>query len=61
MRIARTAGHLLAAIGAGSDLAVDALVVSTCIRLGGGVILTHDPTDLRRLAGAHPNVQIIAL
>ena len=31
-------------------LAVDAMVVATAIRLGGGLILTHDPTDLRRLA-----------
>ncbi|MHB1445484.1 MAG: type II toxin-antitoxin system VapC family toxin [Acidimicrobiales bacterium] len=61
MRIARTAGHLLAAAGVGSELAVDALVVATSIRLGGGVILTHDPSDLERLAGAHPNVRIVAL
>jgi hypothetical protein len=25
---------------------------------GGGLILTHDPADLERLAGDHPNVQV---
>lgn len=61
VRIARTAGHLLAAIGAGSELAVDALVVATAIRLGGGLILTHDPVDLRRLAARHANVVVAAI
>ena len=58
VRIARTAGHLLAGIGAGSEMAVDALVVATAVRLGGGLILTHDPSDLERLAGGHPNVRV---
>jgi len=58
VRVARIAGHLLASIGAGSELAVDALVVGTAIRLGGGLILTHDAADLRRLAAQHPNVRI---
>ena len=61
VRIARIAGHLLAAVGAGSEMAVDALVVATAIRLGGGLILTHDPTDLERLAANHPNVRIAAV
>ena len=39
-------------------MAVDALVVATAIRLGGGVILTHDPTDLQLLAADHLNVRI---
>ncbi|MDQ1420520.1 MAG: hypothetical protein QOJ52_2482 [Acidimicrobiaceae bacterium] len=39
-------------------MAVDALVVATAIRLGGGVILTHDPTGLELLAVDHPNVRI---
>jgi len=58
VRVARIAGHLLASIGAGSELAVDALVVGTAIRLGGGLILTHDAADLKRLAVQHPNVRI---
>jgi predicted nucleic acid-binding protein len=59
VRIARIAGHLLAAAGRDSDLAVDALVVATAVRLGGGLILTHDPADLELLAVDHPNVRIV--
>ena len=58
IRIARIAGHLLARVGSGSELAIDALVVATAIRLGGGLILTHDPGDLSALAAGHPNVRI---
>lgn len=58
VRIARLAGHLLASIGAGSEMAVDALVVATAIRLGGGIILTHDPSDLELLASEYSNVRI---
>ncbi|MGH9058473.1 MAG: hypothetical protein ACRDZY_03000 [Acidimicrobiales bacterium] len=61
VRIARVAGHLLAAIDAGSELAVDALVVATAIRLGAGLVLTHDPADLRRLAAGHNNVAVAAI
>lgn len=57
-RIARIAGHLLESAGAGSELAVDALVVATAVRLGGGQVLTHDPDDLRRLAAPHANVVV---
>lgn len=60
-RTARIAGHLLAAAGAGSELAIDALVVATAIRFGGGMVLTHDPGDLTRLADSHTNVTIAAI
>lgn len=60
-RIARIAGHLLAAAGAGSEMAIDALVVATAIRLGGGVIATHDPDDLARLASGHPTISIATI
>jgi predicted nucleic acid-binding protein len=60
-RIARTAGHLLGAVGAGREMAVDALVVATAIRLGGGVVVTHDPSDLTLLAADHPRVVIAAI
>ena len=60
-RTARVAGHLLAAAGAGSELAIDALVVATAIRFGGGVVLTHDPDDLTRLAAGHPGIAIAAI
>lgn len=60
-RIARIAGHLLGAAGFGSEIAIDALVVATAIRLGGGIVLTHDPDDLVLLAAGHPNVAIAAI
>lgn len=60
-RMARIAGHLLSTAGADSRLAVDALVVATAIRLGGGVILTHDPSDLELLASRHPNVRVFPI
>lgn len=58
IRIARIAGHLLARVGSGGEMAVDAMVVATAVRLGGGLILTHDPSDLRVLAAGHPNIGI---
>lgn len=60
-RIARIAGHLLAAARADSAMAIDALVVATAIRLGGGVIVTHDPDDLTRLAVSHSNVVVATI
>lgn len=60
-RVARIAGHLLADVGAGSEMAVDALVVATAVRLGGGIVLTHDPIDLTRLAANHPNVVVAGI
>ncbi|MFN0091613.1 MAG: hypothetical protein ACKVWR_15295 [Acidimicrobiales bacterium] len=59
--MARIAGHLLAKLGAGSEMAIDALVVATAIRFGGGIIATHHPDDLRRLAAAHPNVAVLKI
>ena len=59
VRMARIAGHLLAEIGAGSEMAIDALVVATTIRFGGGIIATHDAPDLRLLAAGHRNVSIL--
>lgn len=50
----RLAGALLGA--AHSNSTVDAVVVASALALGGGVILTGDPDDLRALAGAHPEV-----
>ena len=58
-RIARIAGHLLARVDAGSEMAVDALVVATAVRLGGGMVVTHDPEDLLALAANCPNVAIV--
>lgn len=60
-RIARQAGHFLADAGRGSEWAVDALVVATAVRLGGGLIVTHDPDDLNALAANHPAVRIASI
>ncbi len=60
-RIARIAGHLLAETGAGSEQAIDALVAATAIRLGGGIVATHDPNDFTRLTANHPNVSIYTI
>lgn len=58
IRMARIAGHLLANADAGSEMAIDALVVATAIRFGGGIVVTHDPDDIRLLAATHPNVSV---
>ena len=42
-------------------MAVDALVVATAIRFGGGVILTCDVDDLRNLAADHANVTVAGI
>jgi predicted nucleic acid-binding protein len=60
-RMARIAGHLLAGADAGSAMAIDALVVATAIRFGGGTVVTHDPGDLRLLAAGHDNVAIFEI
>ena len=43
------------------ELAVDALVVAAAVRLGGGLIVTHDPDDLEGLAANHPAVRIAVI
>jgi len=57
----RVAGRLRARDDLDSCHTVDATVVATAIRLGGGVIATADPDDLKRLARDNPNVAIHAL
>ena len=60
-RIARIAGHLLADADAGSELAIDALVVATAVRFGGGLVVTHDPEDLGLLASRNHNVAVVGI
>ena len=57
-RTARIAGGLLGRDDLDSCHAVDAAVVATAIRLGGAVIATGDPDDLRSLARDHSNVVV---
>ncbi len=60
-RIARRAGALLGRHGLDSSHAVDAFVIATAIGLGGGLVATGDPDDLRRLADGYANVRVVAL
>ena len=55
---ARQAGSLRYRDRLDSCHTVDALVVATAIRLGGGIVATGDPDDLRHLARDHGNVSV---
>ena len=55
---ARQAGHLRHRDRLNSCHTVDALVVATAIRLGGGIVATGDPDDLRSLAREHANIKV---
>lgn len=55
---ARLAGQLMGRDGLDSRHVVDATVVATAIRLGGAVIVTADPDDMRSLARRHGNVAV---
>jgi len=55
----RTAGHLLA--DAEMSATIDAIVVASSERTGGGAILTGDPGDLGRLAEQTASISIVPL
>lgn len=59
--LARLVGGVLAAANAGSAHLADAHVVAIAVDMGGGLVLTSDPTDLERLAAAYRNVVVVAL
>jgi hypothetical protein len=56
--MARLAGRLRHRDRLNSCHTVDAFVVAAAVRLGGGIVATGDPADLRSLAREHPNVKI---
>jgi PIN domain len=58
---ARHAGSLKRRDHLDSCHTVDAVVVATAIRLGGGIIATGDPDDLCSLAREHANIKVQAL
>jgi predicted nucleic acid-binding protein len=60
-RIGVRAGQLLGAVGAGSDMAVDAFLVADADLRGGAVIATCDPDDLSRLGSVAKHVRIADL
>lgn len=59
--MARLAGTLRHRDRLDSCHIVDALVVATAVRLGGGIVATGDPRDLQSLARDHPNVKVQAV
>lgn len=60
--LGRSAAELKRLAGvAGVGATVDAVVVAVSAAAGGGVILTSDAPDIRRLAGAAPGVRIRAI
>jgi predicted nucleic acid-binding protein len=59
--MARQAGHLRRRDKLNSCHTVDAAVVATAVRLGGGIILTGDPDDLTSLAREHANIEVQGL
>lgn len=60
-KMARHAGRLKYRDKLNSCHTVDAAVVATVIRLGGGLIITGDPDDLRALARDHGNIKVHGL
>lgn len=57
--LAREIGHVLARAGRGSADHVDAAVVATAVRSGGGVVATGDVDDISALADGVPGVQVV--
>jgi hypothetical protein len=55
---ARQAGSLKYRDRLNSCHTVDALVIATSIRLGGGIVATGDPDDLQSLARVHGQVRV---
>lgn len=60
-RLGVRAGQLLGAIGAGSEMAIDAFLVADADVRGGAIIATCDTGDLHRLASYAARVRIAAL
>ena len=56
--MARLAGQLRARDRLDSCHTVDAFVIATSVRLGGGLVATGDPNDLRSLARDHQHVRV---
>jgi predicted nucleic acid-binding protein len=55
---ARYVGGVLTAAQADSRDLADAHAVAAAVEAGGGVVLTADEDDLKRLAGAYPNIHV---
>jgi predicted nucleic acid-binding protein len=55
---ARLVGGVLTQQRLGSAHLADAHVVAAAVEVGGGVVLTADPTDLRRLSNAYGSIDV---
>ena len=56
--LARFVGGVMTQANAGSELIADAHVVAVAVEAGGGLVLTGDPDDLRRLADPYRTVAV---
>lgn len=56
--LARIVGGVLAGADAGSSMIVDAHVVALVVEAGGGVVVTCDEDDLRRLSGPYHHIVV---
>ena len=56
--LARLVGGVLSAAGVGSEDMADAHVVAVAVEAGGGIILTVDEDDLRRLADPYRTIVV---
>lgn len=59
--VARHAGRMLGRDALDSCHLADAVVVATAVRLGGGVVSTGDPDDIRALATDDANVAVFSV
>ncbi len=59
--LARLIGAVLTQARASSDLLADAHAVAVAVEAGGGVVLTADPDDIRRLAEPYRTIAVEAL
>jgi len=59
--MARIAGGLRTRDKLDSCHTVDAFVVATSVRFGGGLIATGDPDDLKALGRDYPNIRVEAI
>jgi predicted nucleic acid-binding protein len=57
--VSRLVGLVLNASSAGSEDIVDAHLVAVCIERGGGLVVTSDPDDLRRLSAPFIGTRIV--
>lgn len=55
---AKQIGAILHAADAGSEDFVDGSVIAVCAAAGGGLVITSDPDDIRRLSEALPATRI---